>query len=57
MIYYIIRNNLLNNVSSGANLKAQKALVIITDGDPSDNDNSKILNRSDEQNISVTSSG
>ncbi|KAI2645189.1 Integrin alpha-L [Labeo rohita] len=43
--------NLLNNVSSGANPNAQKALVIITDGEPSDNDRENVLSRCDEQNI------
>ncbi len=38
-------------MSSGANLNAQKALVIITDGDPFDNDNNNVLNSCDEQNI------
>ncbi|RXN14546.1 integrin alpha-L-like protein [Labeo rohita] len=48
---YKKRKNLLNNVSSGANPNAQKALVIITDGDPSDNDKENVLSRCDEQNI------
>ncbi len=51
MISYITRKNLLNNVLSGANLNAQKALVIITDGDPSDNDDNNVLSRCVEQNI------
>lgn len=41
----------MNNVSSGANPNATKALVIITDGDPSDNDYYNVLNKSDQQNI------
>ncbi|KAL1277124.1 hypothetical protein QQF64_023797 [Cirrhinus molitorella] len=45
------RKNLLNSVSSGANPNAQKALVIITDGEPSDDDAGNVLNRCDEQNI------
>ncbi|XP_043109813.1 integrin alpha-D [Puntigrus tetrazona] len=49
-IDYVL-NNLLNNVSSGANLNAQKALVIITDGDPSDYDDYNVLSKSNEQNI------
>ncbi|XP_077093900.1 integrin alpha-L-like [Siphateles boraxobius] len=49
-INYVLKN-LLNSVLSGADLCAQKALVIITDGDPSDNDNDNVLNRYDEQNI------
>ncbi|RXN07706.1 integrin alpha-L-like protein [Labeo rohita] len=49
-INYVLKN-LLNNVSSGANPNAQKALVIITDGEPSENDNGKVLSRCDEQNI------
>ncbi len=51
MIYYIIRKNLLNNLLSGADANAQKALVIITDGDPGDNDDNNVLKRCDEQNI------
>uniref|UniRef100_A0A672NVY9 Integrin alpha-L-like n=1 Tax=Sinocyclocheilus grahami TaxID=75366 RepID=A0A672NVY9_SINGR len=38
-------------VSSGADPNAQKALVIITDGDPSESDADNVLNRCDEQNI------
>ncbi|KAK2909579.1 hypothetical protein Q8A67_005416 [Cirrhinus molitorella] len=49
-INYVL-NNLLNNVSSGVNPKAQKALVIITDGEPSDNDYGNILQKCDELNI------
>ncbi|RXN32872.1 integrin alpha-L-like protein [Labeo rohita] len=49
-INYVLKN-LLNNVSSGANPNAQKALVIITDGEPSDNDRENVLSRCDEQNI------
>uniref|UniRef100_A0A9J7ZR22 Zmp:0000001082 n=1 Tax=Cyprinus carpio carpio TaxID=630221 RepID=A0A9J7ZR22_CYPCA len=49
-INYILKN-LLNSVSSGADPNAQKALVIITDGDPSDNDDHNVLNTCDEQNI------
>ncbi|XP_042573139.1 integrin alpha-L-like [Cyprinus carpio] len=49
-IYYVLKN-LLNSVSSGADPNAQKALVIITDGDPSDNDDHNVLNTCDEQNI------
>jgi len=51
MVHYITRKNLLNNVSSGADLSAQKALVIITDGDPTDNDEENVLKRCNEQNI------
>ncbi|XP_051982478.1 integrin alpha-D isoform X2 [Xyrauchen texanus] len=43
--------NLFNNVSSGANLNAAKALVIITDGDPTDRDTKSILKKCDDQNI------
>ncbi|KAL1281638.1 hypothetical protein QQF64_000441 [Cirrhinus molitorella] len=49
-INYVL-NNLLNNVSSGVNPKAQKALVIITDGEPSDNDYGNNLQKCDELNI------
>ncbi|XP_052406743.1 integrin alpha-L-like isoform X2 [Carassius gibelio] len=49
-INYILKN-LLNSVSSGADPYAQKVLVIITDGDPSDNDDDYVLKRCDEQNI------
>ncbi|XP_077094004.1 integrin alpha-L-like isoform X2 [Siphateles boraxobius] len=49
-INYVLKN-LLNSVLSGADLSAQKALVIITDGDPTDNDNDNVLNTCDEQNI------
>ncbi|KAI2668871.1 Integrin alpha-L [Labeo rohita] len=49
-INYVL-NNLLNNVLSGANPSAVKALVIITDGEPSDNDNRNVLKTCDEQNI------
>ncbi|XP_058646418.1 integrin alpha-M-like isoform X2 [Onychostoma macrolepis] len=49
-INYVL-SNLLNNVSSGADLNATKALVIITDGDPSDNDDNNVLSRCDKQNI------
>ncbi|XP_048038159.1 integrin alpha-L-like isoform X2 [Megalobrama amblycephala] len=43
---------LLNNPSSGADLSAQKALVIITDGDPTDPDAENIILKTcDEQNI------
>uniref|UniRef100_A0A8C1LAM5 Zmp:0000001082 n=1 Tax=Cyprinus carpio TaxID=7962 RepID=A0A8C1LAM5_CYPCA len=49
-INYVLKN-VLNSVSSGADPNAQKALVIITDGDPSDNDDYNILNICDEQNI------
>lgn len=51
MIYHITRKNLLNNVSSGADLSAQKALVIITDGEPTDFDDENALRRCIEQNI------
>ncbi|KAI7810759.1 CD11-1 [Triplophysa rosa] len=44
-------DKLLNNVSSGANPNATKALVIITDGDPSDNDDYNVTKKSDVQNI------
>ncbi|XP_051560845.1 integrin alpha-L-like isoform X2 [Myxocyprinus asiaticus] len=46
-----VLKNLLNNVSSGANLNATKALVIITDGDPSDKDSINVLKRCEEQKI------
>ncbi|XP_052402624.1 integrin alpha-L [Carassius gibelio] len=46
-----VLKNLLNRVSSGADPNAQKALVIITDGDPSDNDDDNVLKKCDEQNI------
>ncbi|XP_059411105.1 integrin alpha-M-like [Carassius carassius] len=46
-INFIVKD-LLNSVSSGAD---PKALVIITDGDPTDNDDYNVLNRCDEQNI------
>ncbi|XP_039537968.1 integrin alpha-M-like isoform X2 [Pimephales promelas] len=49
-INYVLKY-LLNNVSSGADLSAQKALVIITDGDPTDNDEENVLKRCNEQNI------
>ncbi|CAM4461621.1 unnamed protein product [Leuciscus chuanchicus] len=49
-IDYVLKN-LLNSVSSGADLSAQKALVIITDGEPTDFDDENALNRCDEQNI------
>ncbi|XP_052402573.1 integrin alpha-L-like [Carassius gibelio] len=49
-INYVLKN-LLNRVSSGADPNAQKALVIITDGDPSDNDDDNVLKKCDEQNI------
>nr|AZZ70202.1 putative CD11-like protein [Ctenopharyngodon idella] len=49
-IDYVL-TNLLNDASSGADLNAQKALVIITDGEPSDNDDKNVLSRCDEQNI------
>ncbi|NP_001373553.1 integrin alpha-D isoform 1 precursor [Danio rerio] len=49
-IKYVLEN-LLNNVSSGANPKAQHALVIITDGDPTDRDNEHVLEKCDKQNI------
>ncbi|ROJ94326.1 Integrin alpha-M [Anabarilius grahami] len=50
-IKYVL-TNLLNNASSGADLSAQKALVIITDGDPTDPESENIiLKRCDEQNI------
>uniref|UniRef100_A0A8C1UAW0 Zmp:0000001082 n=1 Tax=Cyprinus carpio TaxID=7962 RepID=A0A8C1UAW0_CYPCA len=49
-IDYILKN-LLNSMLSGADSKAQKALVIITDGDPSDNDDYNVLKKCDEQNI------
>ncbi|KAA0721637.1 Integrin alpha-L CD11 antigen-like family member A [Triplophysa tibetana] len=44
-------NLLLNNVSSGANPNATKALVIITDGDPSDNDDYGVIKKCDAQNV------
>ncbi|XP_067296537.1 integrin alpha-M-like [Pseudorasbora parva] len=44
-------NKLLNDTSSGADLSAQKALVIITDGEPSELDKQNILKSCDEQNI------
>ncbi|XP_059411093.1 integrin alpha-L-like [Carassius carassius] len=46
-----ILKDLLNSVSSGADPNSQKALVIITDGKPTDNDDYNVLNRCDEQNI------
>ncbi|KAK7165559.1 hypothetical protein R3I93_005581 [Phoxinus phoxinus] len=49
-INYVL-NNLLNSTSSGADLSAQKALVIITDGEPSEPNDTSILNRCDELNI------
>ncbi|XP_059411000.1 integrin alpha-L-like [Carassius carassius] len=49
-INYVLEN-LLNSVSFGANPNAQKVLVMITDGDPSDNDDYNVLNRYDDQNI------
>ncbi|XDV17199.1 hypothetical protein PO909_016577 [Leuciscus waleckii] len=49
-IDYVLKN-LLNSVSSGADLSAQKALVIITDGEPTDFDDENALRRCDEQNI------
>ncbi|XP_026109914.1 integrin alpha-L-like isoform X1 [Carassius auratus] len=49
-INYVLKN-LLNRVSSGADPNAQKALVIITDGDPTDNDDDNVLKKCDEQNI------
>ncbi|XDV17209.1 hypothetical protein PO909_016583 [Leuciscus waleckii] len=49
-IDYVLKN-LLNSVSSGADLSAQKALVIITDGEPTDFDDENALSRCDEQNI------
>lgn len=51
MVYYITRENILNNTSSGADLSTQKALVIITDGEPTDYDDLNALNRCEEQNI------
>ncbi|XDV17141.1 hypothetical protein PO909_016546 [Leuciscus waleckii] len=49
-IDYVLKN-LLNSVSSGADLSAQKALVIITDGEPTDFDDENALRRCNEQNI------
>uniref|UniRef100_A0A671NA00 Integrin alpha-M-like n=1 Tax=Sinocyclocheilus anshuiensis TaxID=1608454 RepID=A0A671NA00_9TELE len=49
-INYVLKN-LLNNASSGANLNAQKALVIITDGEPTESDDNNVLNRCEKQNI------
>ncbi|XP_048038163.1 integrin alpha-M-like [Megalobrama amblycephala] len=50
-IKYVL-TTLLNNPSSGADLSAQKALVIITDGDPTDPDAENIILKTcDEQNI------
>lgn len=50
-MFWFCRDKLFNNVSAGANPNATKALVIITDGDPSDNDYYNVVNKSDEQNI------
>ncbi|XP_073670570.1 integrin alpha-X isoform X2 [Paramisgurnus dabryanus] len=44
-------DKLLNNVSSGANPNATKALVIITDGDPSDVDYDNVIKLCEEQNV------
>ncbi|XP_073716199.1 integrin alpha-M [Misgurnus anguillicaudatus] len=44
-------DKLLNNVSSGANPNATKALVIITDGDPSDVDYDNVTKLCEEQNV------
>lgn len=49
--FWFRRDLLLNNVSSGANPNATKALVIITDGDPSDNDDHGVIKKCDAQNI------
>ncbi|XP_051992774.1 LOW QUALITY PROTEIN: integrin alpha-L-like [Xyrauchen texanus] len=49
-INYVL-SNLFNNQSSGADLKATKVLLIITDGDPTDRDTKNILKSCDEQNI------
>lgn len=49
-IDYVLEN-ILNNTSSGADLSTQKALVIITDGEPTDYDDLNALNRCEEQNI------
>lgn len=51
MFWFAARDKLLNNVSSGANPNATKALVIITDGDPSDVDYDNVTQLCDEQNI------
>ncbi|XP_065136687.2 integrin alpha-M-like [Paramisgurnus dabryanus] len=44
-------DKLLNNMSSGVNPNATKALVIITDGDPSDVDYDNVIKSCEEQNI------
>nr|XP_055053129.1 integrin alpha-M-like [Misgurnus anguillicaudatus] len=44
-------DKLFNNVSSGVNPNARKALVIITDGVPSDVDYDNVIKSCDEQNI------
>nr|XP_055053766.1 integrin alpha-M-like [Misgurnus anguillicaudatus] len=44
-------DKLFNNVSSGVNPNATKAMVIITDGDPSDVDYDYVIKSCDEQNI------
>nr|XP_055053135.1 integrin alpha-M-like [Misgurnus anguillicaudatus] len=44
-------DKLLNNVSSGVNPNATKAMVIITDGDPSDVDYDYVIKSCEEQNI------
>ncbi|XP_066516401.1 integrin alpha-D [Hoplias malabaricus] len=46
-----ILDNHFNNVPSGADPEATKALVIITDGVPSDYDNNNILNQYEKQYI------
>ncbi|KAF5887415.1 integrin alpha-L-like, partial [Clarias magur] len=44
-------DNLFNNEESGADPEATKALVIITDGAPSDLDSNNVIQRCEEQNI------
>ncbi|XP_073719111.1 integrin alpha-L [Misgurnus anguillicaudatus] len=44
-------DKLFNNVSSGVNPNATKALVIITDGDPSDVDYDNVIKLCEKQNI------
>ncbi|KAL6482479.1 hypothetical protein MHYP_G00105590 [Metynnis hypsauchen] len=43
--------NLFNNVASGADPDARKALVIITDGTPSDFNNKDVIKRCEDQHI------
>ncbi|KAF5889137.1 integrin alpha-L-like [Clarias magur] len=44
-------DNLFNNEESGADPEATKALVIITDGAPSDLDSNNVIQRCEELNI------